>query len=343
MSTAMQIIDERAIRASVREPEALAAAERAFRALGEGRVELPPPIGFGVPEVGIGVGSGGGGGGEVHVKAAYLRGAPVFSVKVATGFYRNVERGLPSGSGMMLVFDAASGFPLAVLADNGYLTDLRTAAAGALAARLLAPPALGVVGVLGSGVQARYQLRALAGVRRWERTVAWSPTRAHLERYCREMEAEFQLPFEAAASADAAVRGAELVITATPSRAPLFDASSLLAHATVIAVGADGPAKRELPTTALARADKLVVDRLSQCLELGELHHAVAEGALRAESIYAELGAIVVGARPGREADELIVCDLTGVGAQDAAIAEAAWQRLSAQAGDDGPRSASRA
>lgn len=314
----MKILDEAAIRAAIRESEALDAAEAAFRALGAGAVNLPPPMGFQISDAD----------GEVHVKSAHLKGAPVFAVKIASGFYGNVERGLPTGAGLIIVFDAETGFPVALLQDNGYLTDLRTAAAGALAARLLAAETLGTVAILGSGIQARYQLRALAGVRSWQNTLAWSPNPARLAAYCQEMAGELGLPFTAAGSPDEAVRGADLVITATPSREPLIDSASVEPHATVIAVGSDGPDKRELPTPLLARAQKIVVDRLSQCIGLGELHHAVEEGAVTAESVHAELGQVLLGLKPGREGNELIVCDLTGVGAQDAAIAEAAWKKL---------------
>lgn len=314
----MRVIDEQSIRAVIKQPEALASAEVAFRALAEGRVQLPPPMGLDIPEAA----------GEVHVKSAYLTGAPIFAVKVASGFYQNVGKGLPSGAGLVLVFDAENGFPLGLLADNGYLTDLRTAAAGALAARLLAPDSLHQVTVLGSGIQARYQLRALAAVRGWDRTVAWSRTRKRLEDYCREVEAEFDRPCIPAATAEEAVSDADLIITVTASRAPLFDASCLTSHATLIAVGSDGPQKRELPSAALARADKIVVDRLSQCLALGELHHAVDAGVVEAGAVHAELGDVLVGRRAGREGAELVICDLTGVGAQDAAIAEIAWRRL---------------
>lgn len=229
---------------------------------------------------------------------------------------------------MILVFDASTGFPAALLADNGYLTDLRTGAAGALAARLLAPASIGSVAMLGSGTQGRFQLRALAHVHSWKRTVAWSPDVDQLGRYCADMEEELSIPFRAASDPEEAVRGADLVITATPSRKPLFDASALEPHATVIAVGSDGPDKRELSTETLARADKIVVDRLSQCVSIGEVHHGVKEGALTPESVHAELGEILVGAKTGREGDELIICDLTGVGVQDAAIAEVAWAKL---------------
>jgi ornithine cyclodeaminase len=312
----MQIIDETTLRACVREPAALAAAEEAFRALAEGRVTLPPPMHLAVP----------GGPGEVHVKAASIAGSERFTVKVASGFYENPARGLPSGSGLMLVFDAATGFPVALLQDNGYLTDLRTGAAGALAARALAPAQLERVAVIGSGVQARFQLRALAGVRRWSETRVWSPHPERARRCCEELERELDGRIRAMATAEAAIRGADVVITVTPATQPVVHAGWLEPHATVLAIGSDGPAKQELSVDVLLRADKVVVDVLAQCLRLGELHHAEAAGVLPRVRLHGELGDVVTGAIPGREGDELIVCDLTGTGAQDAAIADAAWR-----------------
>lgn len=316
-----QVVTEATLRGIVREEEALEAVETAFRALAEGRVRQPPPLGLEVPESR----------GEVHVKGAYLQGERVFAIKVASGFYDNPERGLPTGSGLVLVFDTATGFPLAMFQDNGYLTELRTGAAGALATRLLAPDKLDRVAVLGSGVQARYQIRAIAGVRRWSETVAWSPNPDHAAAYCSEMKAAVDRPFRPAASAREAVEGADLVITVTPARRPFIEASWLVPHATVVAVGSDGPGKQELAADVLARADRVVADHREQCLRLGETHHAVEAGVLNPASVD-ELGAVLTGARPGRQGRELIVCDLTGVGAQDAAIAASAWQRLDGSA-----------
>ena len=128
--------------------------------------------------------------GEFHIKTAFVEGLPFIAVKVASGFYDNPAKGLPSGSGLMAVFDAATGLPVALLLDNGFLTDIRTGAAGAVAADLLAPASIDVVGVLGSGVQARQQVRCLRVVRSFTRIVAWSPTQAHLDAYCAEMRQE---------------------------------------------------------------------------------------------------------------------------------------------------------
>jgi ornithine cyclodeaminase len=311
-------VGEETLRRLVREAEALASAETAFRALAEGRVVQPFPMGMELSEAQ----------GEVHVKGAYLRGEPVFAIKVASGFYGNAARGLPTGSGLVLVFDAETGTPLALLRDNGYLTELRTGAAGALAVDLLAPRRRLAVGVVGAGSQARYQLRAMARVRRLKEVVVWSPVAEELPRYRQEMEPELGVPVHLAVSVEEAVFEADLVVTVTPSRSPLVQVDWLTPGATVVAVGADGPGKQELAVEVLARADKVVVDSREQCMRLGETHHAVAAGVLSLEGIHGELGEVLVGKVPAREECELVVCDLTGLGAQDTAVALAAWRAL---------------
>jgi ornithine cyclodeaminase len=220
---------------------------------------------------------------------------------------------------MLLVFDAVTGYPLALLRDNGYLTDLRTGAAGALAARLLAPARPGRVAVVGSGAQAGFQLRALAGVREWDEAVIWSRNPEHAARRSRELAQELGRPTSPAATVREAVAGAGLVLTVTPSREPLVHAGWLSPGATVIAVGSDGPGKRELALDVLQRADKVITDLTAQSRRLGELQHAPPD-----LPVHGELGEVLTGRVAGREGGELIVCDLTGVGAQDAAIAEAA-------------------
>lgn len=314
----MRVIHEDKLRAVATEPLALEAAARAFAALAGGRVRQPPPWSLELPDVR----------GEVHAKGAALEGAPVFALKVATGFYDNPERGLPTGSGLVLVFDSATGFPLALFEDGGYLTELRTGAAGALAVRLLAPERVERMAVIGTGVQARFQLRAISRVRDPGEVWAWSPEPDHVRAYCDEMEAELGLELRAAGSAEEAVREAGLVVTVTPARSPVVRADWLRADATVVAVGSDGPDKQELEAEALARADKVVTDLRDQCARLGELHHAVEGGLMEVADVHADLGQIVLGEKPGREGAELIVCDLTGVGAQDAALAEAVWEAL---------------
>jgi len=316
----LRLFLEAAIRAAVDDGEAIRSAETAFAALARGGALVPPPLGVDLPSVG----------GEVHVKGAWIRDAPIFVFKVATGFYANASEGLPSGSGLVLVFDSSTGFPLAVLADNGYLTDLRTAAAGALAVRLLAPRSPLQVAVLGTGVQGRMQLRLMRRVREFRRVHAWSPRAESRERYAEEMSHALGVPVIPHVSPESAVSGADLVVAATPSRRPLLDSSMLSPGTTVVALGSDGPEKTELAPDVLSRADKVVTDLTNQCVRLGELHHAVNAGVLGPADVYAELGQILVGERPGREGSESIVCDLTGVGVQDAAIADTAFSALRA-------------
>lgn len=318
----MKLITEEELRNLVTEAEALQAVETAFRALAEGRVVQPPPLGMELERHR----------GEVHVKGAYLEGEPVFAMKVASGFYDNGARGLPTGSGLVLVFDATTGFPLALLQDNGYLTEMRTGAAGALAARLLAPEGPIMATVVGAGSQARYQLRAIARVRELAAVRVWSPVPEELGRYAEEMEPALGVEVTPAPDLESALRGAHLVVTVTPSREPLVQASWLDPGVTVIAVGSDGPDKQELAVEVLGGAHKVVVDSRAQCTALGETHHAIGAGVLEPEAIHGELGEVLLGTRTAREGRETIVVDLTGVGAQDAAMAGVAWNLLSSGA-----------
>jgi ornithine cyclodeaminase len=314
-STNIPIIDETALRAVVTPERAVAAMRDAFKADGEGRTRVPAVINLEVPSAR----------GEFHVKTAWIDGVPYVAVKIASGFYDNPARGLPSGSGLMALFDASTGFPAALLLDNGYLTDIRTAAAGALAADLLARPRIDVVGVVGSGIQAREQMRCLATLRSFSGVVAWSPTRGHLERYARDMAAlGFQVTV--ARGVEDVCRAADVLITATPARAPLVRAQWLHEGQHITALGSDSPGKQEVEPECLARADLVVVDRLEQCAAFGELAHALKAGLLTRDDVHAELGAIAAGLKPGRTSDaQITIADLTGVGFQDTAIASAAF------------------
>ena len=305
------VLTETEIRSLITPAAALEAVRDAFVRLARGQAAVPGVINLDLP----------GSQGEVHVKGAHLLGTPFFSIKEAAGFYGNPQKGLPVGSGLILVFDAETGFLRALLFDNAYLTELRTGSAGALAADLLARRAIDKAAMIGCGSQARYQLESLLLVRRPERLAVWGRRREAAEAYAREMETKHGLPVEAVASAREAVEGAKLVVTVTPSREPIVEAGWVSPGAHVTAVGSDGPDKIELDPALLARADKVVADRLDQCLRLGEIHHAVERGVLAPERVYGELGEIAAGMKPGRTRDdEITVADLTGVGIQDAAV-----------------------
>lgn len=310
------MLDEAAIRGLIGPREALAACRDAFRALAKGAVVQPPPMGFDLTDRH----------GEAHVKGAYLRGAPFFSIKVATGFYGNPARGLPVGNGVVWVFDAETGFPAAILQDNGYLTELRTGAAGAVAADALARRDVRRVAIVGAGVQARYQLEALLLVRTPMEVAVASRNAARAAAYAAEMTAKQGVPVRAAASVRDVVDGADIVITATPSRAPVVMDAWIAPGAHVTAIGSDLPEKQELEPALLARA-VVVADSRAQALTQGEAHHAVAAGLIAPDSVR-ELGDVLEGRAPGRaQDDEVTVADLTGVGALDATVANVVMQR----------------
>jgi ornithine cyclodeaminase len=291
--------------------DAIAAVREAFAAADQGRAVTPAPFELHLPDFD----------GELHVKGAYLAGAPVFAVKTATGFYRNAGLGLPVSDGMTIVHDAETGRLQTLILDGGLLTELRTAAAGALAADLLARPDARTAAVIGTGGQARFQLRALLTVRQIEQVVVWGRRQEAAEQYRRDMAA-VGVPVSLAATARQAAEGADVVITATSSTQPLVEAGWLARGAHVTAVGADMPHKQELDPQVLAAADKYVPDSIEAAAASGELHHAIEAGALDAGEVYAELTALASGRLPGRTGDdELTVADLTGLGVQDAAVA----------------------
>jgi ornithine cyclodeaminase/alanine dehydrogenase-like protein (mu-crystallin family) len=312
MGRPVRLLLEPEIRELIGPRQALREVKEAFARLGRREATLPGVIALDMP----------GGSGEVHVKAAYLHGAPSFVLKEAGSFPANAKSGRPPGSGVMLVFDAVTGYLEAVLFDNGYLTDLRTGAAGALAADLLSNPLVTQVGVLGAGVQARYQLEALLLVRKPQRVVVWSRSEERAAAYAREMQERFSLPVEPTGAVYQAVEGSEVLITTTPTSEPLVREDWVMKGTHITAVGSDAPGKQEVFALVLAKADRVVADSLAQCLSYGEIHHAVEAGAIKPEDVYGELGELVTGAKPGRERlDEITVADLTGVGIQDAAVA----------------------
>ena len=316
MSHDTLILREPEIRALLDPAECITAVENAFSAYATGQAELPAVINLNVPEKEA----------EIHVKAGHLRGGSHYAVKIASGFPDNTAFGLPANDGMVLVFDAATGALAALLLDHGYITDLRTAAAGAVVAKYLAKKPVTRIALIGTGLQARYQPQLLARVRQFTEVRIWGRNTEKAMAVADDLSHDTSLPsgcnFAVVSNVQGAVAGADIVITVTASREPLLRAEWLSRGALVIAVGSDGPDKQELDVGVLARADRLVADSLSQCLRLGEIHHAVEKGAITKEDVDAELGEITAGVRPGRQSDdEVIVCDLTGVGVQDVAAA----------------------
>jgi ornithine cyclodeaminase len=313
----MRVVPLEAFRDRVPFGVAVRAVEQGFRALALGAAALPDPLVLELPREQA----------EVHVKGAHLAGGRHIVLKVATGFSRNRERGLPSGDGMFLLLDAATGAPDLLLEEHGYLTDLRTAAAVALTLRYLAPPEARDALLVGAGALARLTARAVLAEMPLRRLTVWNRTRERAQALARELA-----PLVATAVAPAlesAVREHRVIVTVTASTTPLVRAAWVRPGTHVTSAGTGSPEKVELEPALLARADKLVADRVAQTERYGNLRHAIAAGLVTRERVYAELGELAAGRRPGRERpDEITVADLTGVGVQDAAIAQAVVEAL---------------
>lgn len=303
----------------------LAAIEAVYPLISAGRATMPPIMRIDVPEHN----------GEVDVKAAHLPEYHGIAVKVSAGFFDNPARGLPSLGGLIVVLDAQTGVPRAALFDNGYLTDLRTALAGAVAASHLSRADTSTVAVLGAGVQARLQVEAVTLVRPVERVLVWARRRRCADDLAWELHDALGVRAEACDSPAAAAAAAGILVTTTPATSPLVDAGMLHPGLHVTAVGSDAEHKQEVHPDAVAAADLVVCDDVGQSSRLGELRAAVAAGFDPQNA--AALGAVIDGSADGRTADdEVTICDLTGTGAQDTAIASLAVRRC--VAADTGTR-----
>jgi len=295
--------------------------ESAFATLAEGQVVMPPILSLAIEQYN----------GEVDVKTAYVPGMNSFAIKMSPGFFDNPKLGLPSTSGLMILFSARTGVLETLLLDNGYLTDVRTAAAGAVAARHLSRPDTEKACIIGAGAQARLQLAALCLVRPIKNATIWARDRDKANARADELSRELRIPVTAAQDIEKAVSSADIVVTTTPSTTPLVFADCLQPGQHVTAMGSDQPHKNELDPKCIALADCFVPDRRSQSEMLGELHHALSTGVVSATVDYPELGDIVLGKAPGRGSpQDITICDLTGTGVQDTAIANLAASRAKA-------------
>jgi ornithine cyclodeaminase len=266
--------------------------------------------------------------GDVHIKYGYVRGGDHYVVKIASGFYDNPRLGIPSGNGIVLVFRQKTGELAGVLLDEGHLTDVRTAVAGAVAAKHLTPSQVRRIGIVGSGVQARLQLRHLASVTACREVLVAGRREEALTLYQEEMQAE---GWHVATTRDFADvrRTSDLVVTTTPATQPLLRLVDLREGTHITAVGSDTADKQELDSAILGRADVVVADSITQCLERGEIHKAMESRAITQEELV-ELGDVIAGRAAGRTSDEQItVADLTGVAVQDIQIATAVLGALS--------------
>ena len=319
---AVMFLDASAVRELLSIETCIQAVEQAFRLHGEGKAPQPGVLGVHADH------------GTFHIKAGTLRlGRHYFAAKTNANFPGNIERhGLPTIQGVIALFDAERGTPLAIL-DSREITSLRTGAATAVAARYLANPDASTVAICGCGVQGRTQVTAVSTVRKLTRVYAFDHNRESATRFAREMSIDLGIEVTVAPDFATAARASDICITCTPSRTAILGAGDVRVGAFVAGVGADNPDKQELDPALLARS-AVVVDILDQAATSGDLHHAIAAGVMTRDDVRAELGAVVAGRKIGRlHDDEIVVFDSTGTALQDVAAAAAVYERAVAAGG----------
>jgi len=321
------LFDYETIKNNLTVADAISSVEEAFGALASGKVDVPMPMHIGIEESKVA------GPGDCHIKGGYIFGSETFTVKLAcVSFYKNVtERNLPAGSGVFVVVDAALGCPLGIFQENRIMTDLRTGAAGAVAVKYTTPDDdSNVIGFIGTGAIARNMARAAATVRPNFTGVAYGLDVDSATNFANEMSEELGVKFLVASSSEELCCQSNVIFTQTTGSEHVLKLEHLRKGTTIIASGSDQPTKQELPNDVLASADKYIADLIKQTSRVGELRGAIEAKAMTTDNVYAELGELVNGTKIGRENnEELIVVDLTGTGAQDAAIGQVAWNKLS--------------
>ena len=307
----MKTLSLKEIKAALPSVDLMAEIEQGFVAYSQGRAVVPP-IGELIMHDPPG---------EVHIKYGYIAGDDYYVIKIASGFFENPKLDLPSSNGLMLVFSQKTGTLEAVLLDEGHLTDIRTAVAGAITAKHLAPSSIERIGIVGTGVQARLQLEYLAPVTDCRDVLVWGRNGDKLSAYEQDMSAK---GFEVSTTTDAddIIASCNLIVTTTAATSPLLS-GQVQPGTHITAMGSDTHDKQELHADILQGADLVVADSISQCLERGEIHQALNSNAI-AETDLVELGSIIAGDVAGRTSDDQItVADLTGVAVQDIQISKA--------------------
>jgi ornithine cyclodeaminase len=309
MSAPLRLVTLERLRPLLDRRKVLLAVRQALIRQAEGKVQSPLPghLIFREPY------------GDCHIKYGHIAGQATFAVKIATGFYDNPERGLPVNQGLVLVFDAETGVPLTLMLDEGWLTAWRTAAACALAAAALRPARITAVGIIGTGFQAGLAIEWLPETLGDQPFVIWGRDGAKAEDLANE-HVRSGRRVRAAGSIEELLAACNVVVTATPSSNALFDAALVRPGTHIVALGADTPGKQELPAELFGRAARILTDDHDQCLDHGDFGNAVRAGFVRPDED-SMLGEALAHAPP-RDADDITIVDLTGIAAEDAAVAE---------------------
>lgn len=263
--------------------------------------------------------------GDVHIKYGYILNDEYYVIKIASGFYENPKLNLPSSNGLMLVFNQKTGILCSILLDEGHLTDIRTAAAGAVVAKYLAPRKVKKIGIVGTGIQAKLQLQYLKDVVSCKEVIVFGRNDHHLAEYKTEME-DYGFHVKFTKNIEEVTSACNFIITTTPSASPLLFENQIKKGTHITAVGADTSEKQELDENIFKNADIIVADSISQCIERGDISHAIRKKIINQSQIL-ELGNILSGKNKIRENDEqTTIADLTGVAVQDIQIAKLVFE-----------------
>lgn len=269
--------------------------------------------------------------GDVHIKYGYIKGEAHYVIKIASGFYDNPALGISSSNGLNLVFNQKNGLLATILLDQGYLTDVRTALAGAVVAKYLAPPEINAIGILGTGIQARLQLKYLKEITDCRNVLVWGRDQEKCAQYIEDMTNEGFNVKEAETTSEIG-ESCELIVTTTPATSALLMAEDIKKEALITAMGADTLGKQELDIDILVNASLIAIDSTSQCKAHGEIHKAIKTNHLKDESLL-EIGNIISDKDFIRPSG-IIVADLTGIATQDMMISKFVLDHLNASPND---------
>lgn len=318
----MKILNRKQIEQVVSIPAILEAIEQGFAAYSRGETVIPPiaTLQFDYPP------------GDCHIKYGYLKRGKYYVIKIASGFHNNPQLGLPAGNGMILLFDKQTGGLVSILLDEGYLTDLRTAAAGCVAAKYLAPKHISCIGIIGTGAQAYHQLKLLSFATKCRRALIWGRDESKVKKLKDHPDfAEWRI--EIAKDLNHLTTDCNLIVTTTSSARPLLYAHQIQPGTHITAIGADDTGKQELDPEIFSKAEKVVVDSRSQCMQIGDISYALKQGLILRKGII-ELGEVIKDSSLGRTSDgQITVADLTGIAIQDLQIATSVFEATLADVG----------
>ena len=290
---------------------------KGFRVLSEGKVIIPPIGEMLFPDVD----------GELHIKYGAIKGDEDFVVKMATGFFQNPSKGLSPFSGCMMVFSQKTGHISSVLLEEGELTNHRTAAAGAVAAKCLAPKSVNMIGIVGTGVQSRLQALYLQKITDCRNLVIWGRNKDKAELAAVDMH---KMGYEANVVENLydLCKVSQLIVTTTPATSPLLKLEMIAPGTHITAMGSDTSDKCELSPEILDLADIVAADSIEQAIQRGEISQALKAGKCNKDKLV-ELGSIIIDPSKGRTNDQQItIADLSGVAIQDIMIAKAVTDKL---------------